>query len=1787
MKRLLPLLLLVAFASCNKNRVKLVATNAKDEVPSLGNLVFTFDKNLVGDTLLNLWDSTAYISFDPPIEGRFQWTSAYELTFSPVHDLQPSTDYKAVLTDKLVSHCQYKLGFPDDLHFHTPYQKLETANAMWTVRSESSNTPVIQLDLLFTYKTKAEQLEPKLHVEADGKKCAYQFLTHDDGTNFSLLLTDIKVEDAEKKIRVTVDAGLMPMNGKCGSKEASVIPLTLPSPFLLNINNAEANHDGTEGVIRIYTSQQPIAQNLNEFVTVDPPVAFKTQVTEDGFLISSEKFLADASYSITIKQGLKGRIGGTLKENYSNQFTFGELEPTIKFTNSKGVYLTPAGSKNIEVQIVNVPKISIAVYKVYENNLLASQNYGDNDYSYESDSYGEEDEASVGYGFTFGDKIYETTVETRTLPKRGSSRLLKFDFVDKLKDLKGIYRLSIRSESQYYLRESRFISLSDIGLIARNNGDQVWVFANSIKTAEKLSNVQLSIIGTNNQVVGTGTTDKDGFALLTISKRDFSGFRPRMIIARTANDFNFMPFNSTQVESSRFDVGGKNSNSTNLDAFIYSERDMYRPGEKMNISCIVRNNSWHSPGEIPVKLKILLPNGQELKTVRKTLNDEGSMETAVELSPAAVTGSYSVELYSSNDVLLNSSNILVEEFMPDRIKVTTSLDKPFLRPGDGTTLSVLAENYFGPPAANRNYEVEIQTNQQYFSPKKFSSYTFSLNNSFDFNSIEREGKTDEKGMAKESWTVPETYKNNGLLQANWYTTVFDESGRPVNRKSHVSIYTQDVFFGIGNMDYYCALNKPMSIPLIAVNKDEQSVSATAHVLIIKHEYKTVLSKAGSYYRYESQQVDHTVMDEEIRLEASGRILNYVPKTPGDYEIRIAAPGVNNYVNRTFFSYGWAMDGSSFEVNNEGNVDIELDKSQYEVGESAKVLFKAPFNGKLLVTVETNKVLEHFYLQTDKRTASANISLKADYLPNAYITATLIKPHDETDLPLTVAHGFKSIAVQEKKRKMEVKIIAAKSVRSHTHQKVKVLAASNSKVTLAAVDEGILAMTGFKTPNPYDFFYQKRALEVMAFDLYPLLFPEVNSVYRKTGGDGFDLSKRVNPVQNKRVKLLTYWSGITETNGSGEANFEFDLPQFSGEVRLMAVAYKDVAFGNAEEHMTVADPIVISTGLPRFVAPRDTIDVPVTITNTTNSGTNAGVNVKTEGPLAIIGSSVQSVSISGKKENRVVFRVTPTGMMDAAKVIVEVNGGGEKYRDETEITIRPSASLQKGYGSGNIPANSVTNVNCGNANFIPSTQNIKLTVSRSPMMEYAKDLRYLIQYPYGCTEQTVSAAFPQLYFEDLAAGLNPAMSKTANYNVNEAIRKIKMRQLYNGGLTLWDGGGEEHWWASVYAAHFLVEARKAGFDIDDSLLQKLLEFLEAKLRDRNLITWYYNRGNNKKIAPHEVAYSLYVLALAGKQQPSTMNYYKSNPQLLTLDAKYLLAAAYALAGDKAHFNEMLPPAFAGEISDKETGGAFASPVRDEALSLSVLADVDPQNPQLPVMARHVSEALKSEGYLSTQERVFSFIGLGKTMRQYANSNATAEIVVNGKIVGEMKGAPITLTSKQLGGSKVEIRTHGNQKVFYSYENEGLTADGSFKQEDNYLKVRKRFYDRHGHELNNLNFRQNDLVVIGISVETSYSRGIENVVLTDMLPAGFEIENPRIKELPGMDWIKDAWIPNASDYRDDRVNLFVDVNSGRVQHYYYVVRAVSLGSFRMGPVSADAMYAGEYHSYNGGGVITIKP
>lgn len=1816
--RLLPALLLVVSSCAKRNEVGLTGTNFADEIGLTQNLVFTFDKDLVGPRDLDAWTATPFVEFSPNIEGRFKWTAPNELVFSPATAFAPATRYTAELSDRLldgVKERKWRVA-DEELEFHTPFLKANAPEVFWT-KAKGSNQPVARVKLVFNYPVSPNEVASRLKAEVAGKATLAQVAPAMAAPVVPVALPEAPAAREPQPLKLTLADGLGIPNTGFKTDKPTELQATLPSPFALEIVDVQSGFEGGEGFLRVVTTQELRPESLRGGYTLsgtaperetqydslgnpirrEPEVSsipVRAELTENGFILRGA-FNETDTYSLTLTETLRGVLGAGFAEPFTKDVFFGKMPARIGFTSRKAIYLPSKGSRNVGVEIVNVPKVGVKISRLYENNLLGylrRNRYPDYDdtsgeplktYNYNED-----------YDGTLTDVLVNKKVETDNLPKKGGVSVLNLNLPDDKK--RGVYLVTVASDEEYYQKDTRLVSVSDLGLMVRQAADEVLVFANSLQTAEPLGSVEISLVSTNNQTFLTGKTDADGVARFTDLKNQSGGFQLALLTARTEGDFNYLLLDDARVETSRYDVEGRRDSPAGVEAFVYGDRDLYRPGETVHLNAVLRTPGWESVGEIPVTVKILLPNGRELQSFRLTTNDQGATGLDLPLDRAAVTGRYTAEVYNGSDVLLASYPFGVEEFMPDRIRVDVSTEKERYRSGETVTLTATATNLFGPPAADRNYEVELQLKRRAFAPKGFENFVFDLSDQTQFEKELRQGRTDAAGHVTERFTLPTTYRDMGLLEGSLYVTVFDETGRPVNRLRRFEVATQPVLFGIGLSSRYVGAGAPVAIPLVALDPAGKPANAPAQVDVVRIDYQTVIQKTGNQMRYVSQRQPKVVTSRAVSFSGGKGQVSFTPTLSGEYEIRVRRPGAANYAAVTLYAYGYgSTQATSFEVDNEGRVEMSFDRESYEVGDRVKVLFKTPFAGKLLVSVERNRVIEHEVLDTDQQSASWEFKLTDAHLPNVYVSATLIRPLDDGGtLPLTVAHGYASVSVKKPSTTLPVQIQAATASRSKTKQRFTVKTKPRAEVTLAVVDEGILQLKNFRTPDIHGHFYAKRALEVGGFDLYNALFPELSiRGSSSVGGDGYNLEKRINPLANGRVNLVAFWSGRLRADGDGEASFEVSIPQFSGDLRVMAVAYKDDAFGSANTNLKVADPLVLSTALPRFLSPGDEVAVPVSITNTTGKAANATATLALSGALQPVGGASQAVTILPGKEGRVAFALKAAPAMGTGSVTITVRGLGEVFSEKIDLTVRPASGLLKTSTSGQVAGGQTATVNLPN-DYIPATASSRLLVSRSPLVSFADQLQNLLGYPYGCLEQTVSKAFPQLYVADFLKTLKSAKPSplgpgdlNPNATVQAAIRKIESLQLANGGLSRWQAGDAPDGWSSTYAGHFLLEARKAGFEVSDRTLGRLLDFISTKTSGPATETEaVYNRDggiSNRKIASREVVYGLYVLALSGKPNRAVMNYYKANTALLTPDERYLLAATYAQAGDRAAFRQLLPKTYPYTATERETGGSLSSPVRNAALTLNALLETDPENLQVVGLARLLSEQVKSAPYLNTQETAFATLALGKLARRAAQSTATASVLRGGQAIGSFNGADLVL--RKAVAFPLTLRTAGRGALYYFAQTEGLSATGTVPEVDNFLKIRRQFLTRDGQPISGNRFSQNQLVVVKLTVESLNGLAIDNVVVTDPLPAGLEVENPRLTAERELSWAKDQTTPEHFDLRDDRIHFFTAVDKNP-RTFYYLARAVSRGRFRLGPASTDAMYRGEYRSYHGTGTVVVE-
>ncbi len=1218
----------------------------------------------------------------------------------------------------------------------------------------------------------------------------------------------------------------------------------------------------------------------------------------------------------------------------------------------------------------------------------------------------------------------------------------------------------------------------------------------------------------------------------------------------------------------------------------------------MNLSAVLRNDKIEIVKDIPVIVKIIAPTGKVFEEFKKDLNPQGSFELAVNIPDYAQTGEYVAEVYSGAKKIIGAYRFSVEEFVPDKIRVMLSQNKENYYPGDIAVVNVDAEYLFGSKASNLKYEADIHLRHVPYTSKAYKDYDFAASSEEDteIENTQKDGFLDENGHAKINHTIPEDIKSKGIVKGYAFVSVFDLTGRTVNRHESFNVFPKKYFIGIKSSDYYFGTNENIKFSAIAVNESDKPIkNFKANVELLRFEWQTVLKKDNyDNYYYASERKEISVWKKDYTLNGSPRDITFKVSQSGKYELRISKSGEKVFQKSSFYAYGWASStASTFEVDKEGRVEIVFDKESYQPGDEAKILFTCPFSGKMLVTFERSGIYKHQYVDVKDRSAEIKVMVDEQFMPNAYVTATLFKPHSlKKDSPFLVGHGFSSMKVERKSNELPVKIIAPNKVKPRTKHSITIETAAEKDiyVTLAAVDEGILQIKGYETPDPYGYMYAKRPLKVNSYDLYELLLPEIVSSSSSFGGDdklSQQLRKRTNPIKTKRFKLLSYWSGIVKTNSSGKATVSLDIPQFNGDVRLMAVAYQGKRFGSAEEHIKVADDLILQPEIPRFLASNDKLNMNVAAINTTNKSGTANIKVKVEGPIEIVGSNSKSISIKANGTENTLFEIKAKNDIGSAKIIIESDGLA-KVIEEIDIAVRPSSPLVTESGSGTVRSGKDVSFDMAKG-FLKGTESKTLTISSFPAVQYGDQFKYLVGYPHGCLEQTVSKLFPQLYFEKLAQLVAPEYFKTTNpvYYVKEGIRKIESMHRYDGSFSYWQGGDYSNLWTTVYTAHFLVEAKKAGYEISQNKLDQTLRYIATKAREKptyDYIVWSENSKKVIKMAKKEAIYALYILALAGDGDISTMNYYKARPHLTSSDSKYLLAGSYALMGKWAAYHDALPKQFEPERPFRMSGGNFDSEIRANAIKLNVLLEVDKSNKQIPVILKYLSQRLKNA--YSTQERAFAFLALGKAASQKADSKLKVDIYSGDKKIGTYKGDGIAFSDKDLKSEKITLKPSGSGEVYYFWSTEGIKINQPVREVDANMAVRRQYYDYRTKKEITGSVEQGKLVVCKISI-TGYDMSVENMAITDMVPAGLEIENPRLNASTDLAWkTSNLFKPDYMDIRDDRMVLVGSLEANKTLDYYYMLRAVSSGEFTLSPIGAEAMYDPDFHSYHGAGKFVVE-
>ncbi len=1764
--------------------VEVTSFTPTGEIEQGTNFTVEFSKAIVSDSLVNKSRPDGPLSFEPPLQGRFSWIAPNKLRFYPDVMLKPSTEYVATLAAPLSPASIYLLDDETVFAFNTKRLRVNSGHLSYEYASQEPDRLRLVATLEFNYEVEPKDLVDFVALKfEDGEDIEFGIVTTGAARIMQLQADQVRRGENEQRVQLTIRKGLNCIGGNLALERDYIKPLGLPGQEDLRlVRMSPKKSSASQGYIALEFNLPIDAQKAKEFIALDPPIDFGVSA-KHHYLNLRGDFKMGSAYQVRLRKGLLAIDGTPLEKDISNRVSFirEHIPPQIDFV-GEGFYLTRDGNLNVGLSTINVNKVSLEIEKVYANNVthLLNQYNLSSRYSWVNLP-------------AMGRRLQESELVVQSV--ENEEIITAVDIRQHIaSDRKGIYRLTARMSDQRWRQTSKWVIATNMGIVSKQAGDDLWVWVNQLADVTPVAGARIDLISQNNQTLVTARTNSDGIAVIKNYKSYADNFTPYLITATAGEDMSFVELTKRRVPTSDFDVGGKQYLQHGYEAFLYTERGVYRPGETSHLAAIVRGDNASVPSSFPVLLRVRAPDGRILNEQRAMLNREAACQFDIEIPGYARTGKYVAMLLLGDDREIGRSTFNVEEFVPDRMKVTLSTEKETYGPGDEIGIDVTGMTLFGPPAASRRVQAIVELEHFEFKPPRWNSFIFSDSKRQFAKTTQDLGeqRLNANGKYAYSFKIPSGLKPPSSLRGIVSTTVLEPGGRGVSAYKGVIIHPYAGYIGLRQaQEGYAEPERETKMEYVVVAPDgESEANHTVEITFYRIYWQSILKQVDSQrgYRYVSEKVEQLADRFELNSEPGVGSFEVLPKEYGQYRVVATDRETGASASLTFYASGWGY--APWAMDNPDRIEIDFDKQTYKPGEVAEVQVRAPFSGKLLLTVERDKVLSSQVVELEENTATVEVPVLADYKPNVYISAHLIRSTDglQRDMPVR-AFGVAPLTVETEENRLGLELSVPSEVRPRSPLKVKYkVSGSRGRrvfVTVAAVDEGICQLTEFETPDPHNYFFGKKRLSVETFDIYGVVLPEItSSSLTSTGGDVEAARKRqLTPVSVTRVKPVAFWSGLLESDRNGNGMVTFNMPQFNGSVRIMAVAFVGDRFGNAQQNVFVREPIVLTPTFPRFISSTDEFTVPVTVFNGTGGDATIEVALATQGPVTPVDGNRKSVAITQGQEGSVHFKLQAANATGKVKFNLSASGGGESASMSVDVPLRPPTPSITLSGYGSVEAGKPQRFTFP-SDWHEGTAEFALTVSAFPAVQFAGSLQYLLRYPHGCIEQTTSKVFPLLAFNEIARVAEPELfnKNSADYYVEQGIAKLEGMQLTSGGFSYWPGGDLVNNWGSVYASHFLVEARKSGYIVSDRVYDKLLEALASTTRSYRL-----DDPHRTQVA----VYACYILSLAGQPDKSTMLYLKNNAlDRLSQYSKFQLAGAFGLSGDLQTARSLLPNSLslAGPGGSRETGRNFNSPVRAQAIMLEVLAEVDADHAMVPVLVKNLSNAASQRGrWHTTQENAYAFLALGKILKKQTRPTYEGKIAINGQQFADFTTDDQRFSSSEWAGKDAVVTISGSGTCYTYWRAQGIPAKLSIDEFDRDLQVRRRYLDKNGNLLQLDQIKQGELVIAEVSVK-ALNENLKNVAVVDMLPAGLEIENPRLQSRRAVDWIGNkAYRVQHMDVRDDRMVIFGTFRYNRPEKFYYGLRAVTQGSFILPPVRAEAMYAPEKTSVASSGRIVVGP
>ncbi len=1761
-----------------------------DEIATNAVVAWEFSAPMATPEEINAWSERGPVRFKPAVDGRFRWTSAQRLEFRPAPGWAECTAYSATLALEPAGRAA---PAPLTVAFHTP-PLLWLAARQLNVTSERQ----VVLGLEFNSAVSRSDLAQRLIIQNEqGALLGWDCLGDVDAAQVLVQLKEPVVND---RLRFQLLKGLPGARGPLGLTETVAGEIKLTDVLAITDLHPESR-SLEDGMIFFRTTLPIDLERAQAFVEVRPAVAFSLQGSpyywhENEYALVGP-FEPGRSYTVQFRAGMPAAEIATLPEDESWQLYFPDRPPALSFS-AAGIYLSPQGAMQVPVESVNVPRFKVTVDQIYPNNLVQFALRTVDEYYYWS---------SMKYNLCR--QVAEQDVSVTAPPSTVATTRLD---LRKLLGAapQGAYWLTVAADAPEYLSDQYLVVVSDIGVSAQVSAHDLLVWVNSLRTLAPGAGAEVKVYSRNNQELLAGLADSNG---LVHFEADLTGDNaPFLVTVRQGDELTYLILEGTGVAWPG-NTDGLPYLRAGYEACLFTDRGIYRPGETSRVEAVVRGVDNACPAPFPVELRVVRPDGKPRNTLPGMLSEFGRVSFDVAWADYDPVGRYDLALYTpSGSNQLGSTTVLVEEFVPPQIKVAITPPADRASPDAAPEFAVAADYLYGAPAAGNPVNATLRFVPRTFEPEQWPDYTFE-DPDREFKPVTRDfgrRNLDAAGHAAFTAEVAATWRPASALEAIFEATVVEAGGRSVSAAGScpVDVYPHYIGVAWGSEGAFVPVGTEKRVKLAVVTSDGQPAADvdTLEVEICAVTWATVLRKdSNGRYAYDSERQVQPIRHDRFTLRKGAAIFAFTPTQSGEQLIRFTDPATGVSAAQTFYAGASGQEWMPWSMETPDRVTMQLDKPAYLPGETAHLLLQAPFAGLALVTVLADRVLDYRVVLLEKNTAEVLLPVTTAYKPNVYCAVSLLRPaRAEKNWSAHRAVGAIPLKVDMPETALGVAISAPGEIRPRTRLDIAVTVTNTvgapvaAEVVVAAVDEGICLLTDFATPNPRDFFIGQRGLADWLYDLYALLMPEIaddlNATASAPGGSvGQLLKRRLNPVQARRFKPVALWSGVLRTDARGRATCSLDVPEFTGRLRLMAVAVARDRYGSAQQDVLVKRPLLVMTSLPRFLAPGDRCRMPVDVANNTGADGEALINVSVCGPLALgaPGAAQREDRLplaAGARQTRY-FDLLAPGDAGVATVVVQVALGAETFSEETELPVRPASAMSVRYGAGIVPPGGGADIVLPGG-WLPGTAQYTLWASGLPVVSLGGGLDALLDYPYGCLEQTTSASFPLLYLQDLADQVRPGSMSPDQVQryVMAGIYRVLSMQQDSGGFSFWPNTRDVYEWGSIYAAHFLVAAAQAGYEVPEARRAAALKYLRGLLARNTEPAGVTSPAWKRDMALR--AYASYVLALAGQAEAGWLARLQEQQEHLGLDSRLHLVNALALAGHKRDALDQLSALgmAEGAAAEQQLSDTLASTARDTALLLSTWLDFDPDYPGIPALVKRLESLQRHGAWMTTQENAMALMALGKYCARLAVAARpfTARVSFPGRpaaVFDQKTGLHLTASDASL--DQAAFTNEGPGTLYYGWSVEGVPLTAATPEADSQLRVRRSFLNAQGEPLATNVLRQGDLVVVEWELESASQ--VDNIVIEDLLPAGLEVENANLKTSALVPWAQQraTLAPRCVEQRDDRVLGFTGPFSGQGR-YYYAARAVTPGAYVVPPLSAQCMYAPEIRSVHGRGELIVE-